>query len=74
MAAFLDSKKEIAQELIAEAMACMKEKIRKATLKDTVSMVEKLSVVFKDKDGVELQDDEGKVTIIFKDCGGGNSE
>ncbi len=48
MLAFLESKKTVAQELISVALSSVKDKISKASLKDTINAIEKLSVVFKD--------------------------
>lgn len=48
MLAFLESKKTVAQELISIALSSVKEKISKASLKDTINAIEKLSIVFKD--------------------------
>lgn len=50
MVAYLESKKTVAQELITAALESVKEKLSKASLKDTVIAIEKLATVFKDSE------------------------
>lgn len=78
MLAFIESKRTIAQDLITVALDSMKSKIAKASLRDTVGMIEKLSTVFKDsEDGGSEDEQDGTINIIFADCsgkGGGGNE
>lgn len=69
MLAFLDSKRAVAQELITVALDSVKSKIAKASLRDTVGAIEKLSQVFKDKDDIGVcEDGDSTINIIFTDC------
>ena len=69
MLAFLDSKRAVAQELITVALDSVKSKIAKASLRDTVGAIEKLSQVFKDKDDIGgCEDGDNTINIIFTDC------
>ena len=69
MLAVLDSKRAVAQELITVALDSVKSKIAKASLRDTVGAIEKLSQVFKDKDDIGVcEDGDNTINIIFTDC------
>jgi transcriptional regulator with XRE-family HTH domain len=58
MIAYLDSKKQIAQHLITVALDGVEEKIKRASLKDTINAIEKLSTVFKDHNPNGQTDDD----------------
>lgn len=75
MLAFIDSKRTMAQDLITVALDSVKSKIQKASLKDTISAIEKLSSVFKDNEDIGGQEDgDGTINIIFADCSGGKKD
>lgn len=65
MIAFMESKSGQAQELIAIALNSVKAKIAKASLKDTMTAIEKLSTLFKtnDTDGVNGNANELKIVV-----------
>ncbi len=69
MSAYINEKKGLAQKLISLAMNSVEEKIKKASLKDTITAIEKLTTVFKENEtGDENKDDnEIKVTLVIDD-------
>lgn len=70
MTAYINEKRHIAQELMTKALESAKSKIDKATLKDMISLVEKLSNVFKEQSSENEKDGANKAVVefVFKDC------
>lgn len=73
MLAFIDSKRNMAQELISTALGSVKEKIGKASLRDTITVIEKLSGIFKDNELIE-NGDKVNINISIEDCREGEED
>ena len=66
MLAFMESRTGQAQELIALALDSVKGKLSKASLKDTMTAIEKLSTLFKDGGNDNNGDNANELRIVVE--------